>query len=293
MTVLDKTEERDIKLSFPKSSGYLTVNVTDSEGRRLNDCTFPEFSMKKNGGKETSRQPNVQPLQAKDGSYRIFYGEFGTSITENDAEELVLKVRSISCGDTSVTLSPPFPKEISVRFEAQGFLTLRISNFGAKGYEDRLKIELKDENNTNPVAASRQYVNYGYGGNQYQNFNLNGEFPLGPVQPGSYSIDVSLKIGRWQFTNIIKIPVDIKSGANSLTVDLPDLYSLKINAGSGSAGKNVNIMKEGEMMGQISKKLDKNGFAEFYDLPAGNYTLSIDGEKDSVSIPEVSVLNYD
>ena len=290
MEVSDKMEEKDIKISVPAISDYLTtLQVSDPKGRPLKDCGISMYLSKKTGNSESEpaiESLNIQSFPSPDGLYRISCKNKENYIAKlnSGGQELIITVISISCGEKKMSFPTPPPKEINVKYEEQGFLTLSFANFGSQGYEDRISAELKlkdvKEGGANFFGRTPE-------------INLKGELELGPVQPGQYNLTISLKTNNWQTIEILKSSVTISSGENKHAVVLPELYSLKVNANKSNAGKGVSLKKDEGKNEQVNRTFNNDGFVEFYDLPAGNYTLSINSDKEKVSIPQNSVITYE
>ncbi len=288
VVVSDKMEEKDIHVSMANTDSII-MRVINPDGKPVRDCQISAISIKKTDNStnsETFETLNIQYFPGKNGSYCIPFSNFKPAVLDASGTELVFTVKSSSYGEKQVSVSTPPPKEIDVKFEEQGFFTVHISNFGVRGYEDRLKFELeKEETETSSRIIHRSY------NSQNQFFNSENDLTFEPVQPGNYNLVISVKTDRWQFVNVSQFPVTIKAGTNRLTVELPELYKFQVNSDSGKAGKNVCLKKE--KADEIDGKFNVDGVAKFYDLPAGNYTLSVDGDSENITIPNMTEINYE
>lgn len=278
--VVDRVVIKDIEIPPLNPSDYVTLWILDPKNSPLIDCQISAGYRGKEGN-YSGYAEGVTLLE--NSSYQVILPTTESNIASPDSTKYEITVRSGKYGEKKVSFASPPPEQLTVKFESEAFLEVSFSNLGQVEYADRVGCSLF------PETEKRYYYNASMNGPK---INSSGILNLGPVQPGKYTLVVFVKTDRWQYSPVQEIPVDINAGDNTLTVTLPELYSLTVLASPRKAGRGVSLMKkEGEESSQkqnMYKNLDKDGKAEFGNLSAGNYEIFLDGKKKSVSIPDVA-----
>lgn len=114
-----------------------------------------------------------------------------------------------------------------------------------------------------------------------QEAGTKGEASFAPLQPGTYSISLSVPTGGWNGNqNVSSRVLQINSGENSLDLGMPLLFNFKVHLKSAASLKQSGHMRlQGDGGGTEGVNYNANapvgtdGMAKFENVPAGRYQL--------------------
>ncbi|HVY63078.1 MAG TPA: hypothetical protein VHF22_15580, partial [Planctomycetota bacterium] len=177
---------------------------------------------------------------------------------------------------------------VTVRFTGSATLDLTIGGYARSAVEGRLTPALvRADASPNERRQSmfqgvsrRMYVNGGMSGGDAGAIDAEGRAALGPVEAGRYEVVLSAgELGGGTMPHeIARAAVDLRPGKNSLTVNVPPLYTVEVDATSGSQ---LSLRPDGpgeedpfSYMSALSAQANKAGRATFELVTAGKYRLA-------------------
>ncbi len=116
-----------------------------------------------------------------------------------------------------------------------------------------------------------------------QEAGTKGEASFAPLQPGTYSISLSVPTGGWNGNqNVSSRVLQINSGENSLDLGMPLLFNFKVHVKAAEPlkqGGHLRLQAEGNGSEGVNYNsnapVGTDGVAKFENVPAGRYQLHI------------------
>ncbi|MFQ5654863.1 MAG: hypothetical protein ACE5GW_09055 [Planctomycetota bacterium] len=181
-------------------------------------------------------------------------------------------------------IDPQAGLAVTVRFSSPAHLDLTVTGFTGSGYEGRMRANL--QNPSEPMQ-------YSYGSQQKGAISIEGSARLGPVEPGEYELQLTLLDGSSPYGNsmiVHAMPVTLGTGANSITMPLPSLYTLRVDLPEGQIAGQVQIQPVTDRtLSMRRRRPAEDGGTTFDGLPAGRYTIRVDGNPELMGQMEVEV----
>ncbi len=269
---------RDFDLGPPDRSRFVEVIVLDPEGA---PCKPPlQFTLEtrwpsgsRSGGALTLARPN--------GTHWLL---LPASSVPADATHTVTAQHG-EFGAKGAEFKPGPNAAVEIRFEWPAYAEITVDGWDTHPDRGAFTFELR------PVASVRARSPYRSSGGAPDGA---GRLRCGPVAPGEYEVSVRVKSGHMT-RGLADTPVTLSAGSTPVRVALPPLHSLAIDGGSGRAGRRFNVQagtdrRRFDHIGSYTA--DANGAVTITRLTAGEYTIQVDGERESktVTIPETTTL---
>ena len=257
--------EVEIVVPPPDPSEYVVVRVVGPDGRPVPKVRVsthyadPHFGA--GGGGEA--------LRTKDGAIVTPYPEWDTrryGEAQPDGRWFV-EVRSRTYGKRKVEVAREPGAAVTVRLQHPAQLALTVRGYADSPHSGTLKFRLKQEKGlfwSGPVVGP------------------DGVHTFGPLQPGSYDW-LLVKTGAGGEWPIRKGRIDLASGPNAHAVDIPPLYTLRVEAVVDEPHAAVSIYTEDRSVVRLA--VDADGVAEFSDIAAGTYRVHCEGKTGVVRVP--------
>jgi hypothetical protein len=189
-------------------------------------------------------------------------------------------------------------RDLTVRFEHPATLEVTGQGYATSDLAGSLQITVSPKETGNSRRSPMHYYSGGFPGQS--GLSAEGVQNFGPLAPGPYVVTVNLKRQQWAYSPISTHDVVLKSGPNTHSVPLPDLYPLTVTvegAGDGTMLRISPVNRGGSRMyfPTPSQKV-KNGRVEFENLPAGEYHISASGGnvkgKMTVTLPGSTTVRF-
>ncbi|MFT5057843.1 MAG: hypothetical protein ACI89E_000608 [Planctomycetota bacterium] len=279
-------ESAEIQLEVPEldHSQALRVTVLDATGSPLDDVGFQLKQESGNG----SRSSGVQTVREGEAGYLLtFPGELhkGYFGQEETSAKYSVRVTHAEFGTRTTPLTRG-QTELTVTFEVPGQLTVTVPGYSGSGCEGRLRV----------IAIRKEEVDGRHYGstNTKDKVDVDGVRNIEGLEPGLYVVSLMVdpvKTSRHSWSSgreVNKIEFDVRAGANSLRLTIPALYPLRVHWADAKEGATLHLSSQATSennFGFGNKEFDSNGFAEWGDLPPGNYTLhSYSGTSEMMEI---------
>jgi hypothetical protein len=181
-------------------------------------------------------------------------------------------------------------RELTIRFEEPGRLTVTVAGYVGSGYEDAIDVELSR------VEADGEVSRGGVGPGRAR-IDEEGRWTKDAVAPGDYRIELHVRSGDHSAWTVSSTPVTIRPGENTKTVALPRLHTLTVLTEDlpASARLRISSVGEGPRIGGGMPRSPTEGKVVFRGLPAGRYTVRTFGRGDAqmtVTLPGPSVVKF-
>jgi hypothetical protein len=162
--------------------------------------------------------------------------------------------------------------EITVQFVEPATLEVTIAGYVGSGREGAVELSLAK-------ADSGERESHGVHSSREQKIDAQGRQVFGPVEPGAYEIVVTAKTERFSSIPIDRIPITLRAGRNVATVGIPELYNLTVIVPDPPPRARLRLQPVPRRPGWwgTNETVNKEGRAEFSNLPAGEYKLQMSG----------------
>ena len=277
VVVADRPVEKNLHVPRPDPANYICVRVLDPDGQPLRRVRFQVQKDYTGGG---HRSGSIGSIPQEDGTYWIL-----RQVTKPDEPEVrrhVLVATSREHGSKDAEFRPDADSTITIRFGDAASLELTVTGFRGSPFAPKLRVGLQKP------SESSMYIPSG------KSPDAEGRLTLGPVQPGSYELVLTVETDRHRSIPVSRTPVVLPKGVNRMTVPLPALYPLTVQVEDGDGIRlMLRSVERGVPAVHISKTVDKNGRATFDSLPAGDYTLTaMPLGQMRISVPAAGVVRF-
>ncbi|CAG0984144.1 hypothetical protein PLCT2_02086 [Planctomycetaceae bacterium] len=266
---------QDFNVPAPNPSLFVTLWVYSPENQLIQDV-YLMLRYEDNGSMSGT---SAQPSRRTDGSLR-FLKQTAPEQASKDARYFV-EVSSKVYGSLKLEYQREGKSELVARYETPATLTVTLNLPKDSALVSGLVISVSN-------GASR-----GFESENNPDANDPRIWKFEALVPGEYKVSLLLK-GDDRFTRnqntLSSRVITLISGANSLSLDVPSLFTLKVHVDEAN-GKDCSLRSTGaERSFGLSKRADENGDVYFTNILAGQYIISCSKtrEKMLVSVPETS-----
>jgi len=273
----------DLTVPEPNREEYLVVRLEGPGGKLITDVSFSTGyragGSSSSGGSRTARMP--------DGTWHVWHPKVPDSTTETVT--YTLSATSQQYGTQNLEYDRTTTSELLLRFEDPGTLEVTIAGYQGSGVEGGVGLIVE------PAKGQRNSWYYPQRNNRPDS---EGRQSFTTLTPGPYRILVYLKRTGSQYFVAARVPITVKSGKNTETVNLPAFHSLTVLSPVAKEGAHFSISSSGGS-GELSfydNARISAGKAVFERVPAGTYVLSdrsgsIEGRME-VTIPGQTVVRF-
>ncbi|MCA8913100.1 MAG: hypothetical protein KDB82_15475 [Planctomycetes bacterium] len=275
VVVEDNIARLDLTCSPPDTTRYFRLRVTGPDGSVLRDLDFGLTTHSSAG----TRSSGAKPLMQDDGTFW-----FLRALEREEAGDLwyEIEIRSPKYGNQTVRFESADTAVKEARLVPPANLELTILGWADSPARKAVSWRLV------PRGDSSFFSRELYGdpaarktGDEKKSF--------GPVEPGDYDVVLSLGLAHWRSADLLREPVTLKSGDNSFSVTMPELYSLTIASGDSR----VSVHSKDETISIDASDLDiKDGTTTIPYLPAGSYTLKDRSGEMTVSVSGPTTVEF-
>jgi hypothetical protein len=255
--------EQDLVVAPLEPEDALVLYVLDPAGRPTTDVRVHiGFRSEK-----SASFGSAAVIPRGDGSFLVLHPPRGKKEAGAAARHF-LRVTSERWGHAEAAYVPRETSEVTIRLTEPATLEATVLGLDGSGLDRRLTVMLQETERRRPrpmILSS---------GTTEATPNSEGRVLLGPVQPGSY--DVDLRVDK---KTIAAVPVTLLPGKNKISVDLPPLYRLVVIVEAADPGRPVSLRWIDPRGGKATedRELDEHRRATFEHLPAGEYWISLRG----------------
>jgi len=119
--------------------------------------------------------------------------------------------------------------------------------------------------------------------------------PLGrvtfpPLAPGARRLRASIG-SRWNGSAVLERDLTLRSGENSLAIELPELHSLAVRFPPEHRGRSASL-RDPAGNWVAHEQVGEDGLVEFPDLAAGSYRLGDEMETMEIAVPSGGVVEF-
>jgi hypothetical protein len=266
---------QDFTVPAPNPNLFVTLWVYSPEGELINNVYLMLKCEDKGGMSGTS----AHPKRRSDGSLRFLK----QAVPENASKEAryFVEVGSQKYGTLKLEYQREGKSDLVARFETPATLAVTLN--------------LPKESDLLPslVVTLSNGMSGGSGPEKNPDENDARIWRFEALVPGDYTLTLLVKSEdrfRGNQNSISSRKVTLISGTNSLALDVPDLFTLKVHINEAN-GTECYLRSTGtERILGLNKRTDENGDVTFKNLVAGQYviTRSATREKMLLSVPETS-----
>jgi hypothetical protein len=237
----------------------LVVRVVAPDGSAAADVNLHVFADRFDASETFSVRPKT------DGAWVVAAKKEGT-----EPKDCFLQAHSERYGSKTVPLPGVSGGELKIEFAEPASLDVTVTGYAGSNVEGRLKIDAK------PIMAGRErHSRVYYSSSRDDQIGPDGKQTLRPLQPGRYRVELQYMQERWNSSVLDHVDVDVRAGANQVTIAAPAVYSLTVVAPGEPAGTHIGISQIGgsgsERWGRSPVGAD--GTSTFEGLSAGTYRL--------------------
>jgi hypothetical protein len=197
-----------------------------------------------------------------DGTYLVFHHAHD----RDDGGFYGIEATSGKYGKQKVEYRRGAENSLKIQFHESATLTVDVAEYVATEHVGRVHVGLREktgDRGSSSVSATKVP-------------DAEGRAVLGPVQTGKYEVVLSVALGRNQYVPAASQKANLAAGENSARMTMPTLHPLVVR---GTKGQRISLRRETEngTPFRVSQRCDDGGKATFGPLPAGRYSLRVDG----------------
>ncbi len=255
----------DLTLPSLAESGAIVLYAYAPDGSELTSGVTATVEVREANGASFSTQVTVS-ARPEGGHWLALDAAVRGNGNVGDFEDAVTELTVVSAkyGAETTTVRVGEDSEITVRFTDPAELLVTLAGYAGSGHEGELVARLGESNPNQSVAFRAE-----------QSFDVEGRMRLGPVQPGSYQVELRTRTGERYWSRLVSsTPVTLVSGTNEITLEIPALYTLIVRVPEGSKSRSFSLANEAEeSWSGASAEVNDAGQAVFRKVAAGTYTL--------------------
>jgi len=267
-----------LHLPAPEPTAHFMVRPTDPNGGPVGEL---QWTVQMRSERRRSSRGGGAAMRRDDG---VFFVPVPTEHADPEADHFVT-AQSRDWGKLKVKVALGSTEIVQMVFDKPGFVEATIAGYVGSGREGRLSLTLipqEGDARRNSSASEKKP-------------DEQGVVRLGPVQPGSYEIRMSLRSSRHRSFAVAKQLVAVGSGAQKASIAIPVLHQLKVIwNGDGRPRLSIQPMEGDMRWASIEAQVGEDGVALFRDLAAGEYRVRVPGKSrrasPTVSVPETKQL---
>lgn len=284
--VADALVNVDLTLPPIDPSEALHVIVLRPTGEPLEDVSFEATFTSSQGSASSARMASAaSAVRRADGGFWVFADESMAKKRLGGGKDikLTLDVISDEFGRKAVPVPAGESGPLVVRFSGAATLEVTIAGYAGSGLEDVISLSLVPVDGESDALGERSRRASVSFGSDPPTPDAEGRQTFGPVEEGPYEVVVEVKVGgdAWDRAVAERVPVNLRAGANAITVGVPAVYPLTVELGKqASLTVAPTKARDGHRPRPwwVHRTSDASGKVVFERLPAGSYTLTSFGE---------------
>ena len=256
---------------------------------------------------EGNGSADLNTVPEADGSFRVEHFEqdspsrgngwsFGGNSLGAEGRTYFVKATSAKYGSAEATYDPATDRETTIQFVAPALLRVTVPGLGAGADRSRASLSLE------AVGEEGGGRGRNRGGNLDGEIDASGVATFPPATPGAYEVVLRLaptggreamRFGRWNSTEVARVPVTLGAGETTISVPLPSLSNLTVTF-EGEAPELQRVSADGAgRSGRAVRGAEKEGEITFHDIAAGRYRLVDDRRGEMlVDVPTAGTVAF-
>lgn len=263
----------DLRIPGPRPDRWFALRAEDEDGSPLLD---PQVQVHLRTGSSSHGFP-LPAMTDADGT--LWLPRRTSEHDLDDCYECRIIVTSRELGTKSVLRTSRNADRVVVRFGARGRLTVTLP----PGLPDELRAALR----VSLVPREAGATTSGFERSEAQD----GAWRSSPLEPGEYSVDVSVLDGRRRW-KVHSFDVTQSAADQSVAMTLPALHRVTLHLPGRARATSVSLHRGGSREHPWPQaESGRDGAAVFRWLPAGQYEVRVSGER--VAVPPVIEVRAD
>ena len=265
----DEAVEVELKVPPLRREEYIVVSLLGPEGKPVAGAQL--MVGRKSGGRSSSSDATV--VEREDGTRWVMHPEGGTSASDADTTWWV-EATHPQYGSQREEYRRTRASSVEIRFGKPGSLELTVSGIAGSRYEGRIGAS---------ISGTRA--------NRSGKLDGEGQVTLPGVQPGSYTVNLTLGGDRGWRSQIHSEKVDVRSGENRIRIELPPLYEIEVLGAAGSAW--LRSTGKGPRRFHRNFSVTAGDRATVDGLPAGEYEVRSGSKRAKFTLPGATTVQLE
>ena len=270
--------EVDLHLQEPEAADHIVARCLAPDGVPLDSIQFRAVT--RTGERERSN--TLSAKRAPDGSWWLPWAGFQPKVEDwaGDTRAVVI-AESREYGQCEVPVSQG-ESELLFSFPDPCKLCVRIAGYVGHPHSEGLGIRVVQAGENGRTLASSGSGRRGRGGSR---LDSTGEVTFHALPPGSFEVLLTYSM-QWSQATLSTTPVQLSGGLETLELASVPLHELRVHAPNSKGGEGLWVSpKEGGSFGMY-KELGEDQRATFDGVPAGAYSLTLNGSQAiEVTVP--------